>query len=112
MDAYRAKTTKTEDRGIPPPKSPRSSGQELPLVGFRIHGPGIVDCDAINAVAGGNLPVESSAELPNPSAAQPLRKLSVLMPIHNERGTLPAIVRRVLASPVELQIELVAVDDG
>lgn len=41
----------------------------------------------------------------------PFRKLSVLMPIYNERWTLAEIVRRVLASPVELEIELVAVDD-
>ena len=40
-----------------------------------------------------------------------LRKLSVLMPIYNERWTLAEIVNRVLASPVELELELVAVDD-
>ncbi|MBX3413390.1 MAG: glycosyltransferase [Pirellulales bacterium] len=35
----------------------------------------------------------------------------MLMPIYNERWTLAEIVRRVLASPVDLEIELVAVDD-
>ena len=40
------------------------------------------------------------------------RKLSVLMPVYNERWTLEEIVRRVLRSPVPLEIELVAVDDG
>lgn len=39
------------------------------------------------------------------------RKLSVLMPVYNERWTLRAIVDRVLASPVPLEIELVIVDD-
>jgi len=46
-----------------------------------------------------------------PSASsQPL--LSVLMPVYNESRTLRTIVRRVLASPVGLPIELVCVDDG
>ena len=40
-----------------------------------------------------------------------LQRLSVLMPIYNERRTLPEIVQRVLRSPVSLEIELVAVDD-
>jgi hypothetical protein len=39
------------------------------------------------------------------------RKLSVLMPVYNERWTLTAIVRRVLAAPVPLELELVVVDD-
>jgi glycosyltransferase involved in cell wall biosynthesis len=42
--------------------------------------------------------------------SQPL--LSVLMPVYNESRTLRTIVRRVLASPVALPIELVCVDDG
>jgi glycosyltransferase involved in cell wall biosynthesis len=37
--------------------------------------------------------------------------LSVLMPIFNERPTLAEIVRRVFQAPVELAIELIAVDD-
>jgi SAM-dependent methyltransferase len=40
------------------------------------------------------------------------RKLSVLMPIYNERWTLKEIIRRVLQAPVPLDIELIAVDDG
>lgn len=40
-----------------------------------------------------------------------LRTLSVLMPIYNERWTLREIVRRVLESPVPMEIELLAVDD-
>ena len=48
---------------------------------------------------------------PEPSPTpQPL--LSVLMPVYNESRTLRTIVRRVLASPVALPIELVCVDDG
>src|SRR6266568_2942889 len=47
----------------------------------------------------------------SPSAsAAPL--LSVLMPVYNEARTLRTIVRRVLASPVGLPMELVCVDDG
>ncbi len=42
----------------------------------------------------------------------PFRKLSVLMPIYNESRTLRTIVRRVLQSPVGLDVELIAVDDG
>ena len=45
---------------------------------------------------------------PQPS----LKKLSVLMPVYNERWTLAEIVSRVLASPTSLEIELVIVDDG
>src|SRR6516164_3487109 len=37
-------------------------------------------------------------------------KLSVVMPIYNERATLRAVVERVLAVPLE--IELLCVDDG
>jgi glycosyltransferase involved in cell wall biosynthesis len=42
----------------------------------------------------------------------PTMKLSVLMPVYNEARTLRTIVPRVLASPVDLEVELVAVDDG
>lgn len=38
--------------------------------------------------------------------------LSVLMPVYNEARTLRTIVARVLASPVDMDIELLAVDDG
>jgi glycosyltransferase involved in cell wall biosynthesis len=37
-------------------------------------------------------------------------KLSVVMPVYNERGTLREVVQRVLAVPVDL--ELICVDDG
>lgn len=40
-----------------------------------------------------------------------LKKLSVLMPVYNECRTLREIVRRVLASPVAIDLELVVVDD-
>src|SRR5690606_7138432 len=39
-------------------------------------------------------------------------KLSVLMPVYNESRTLRTIVGRVLSSPIDLDIEIVAVDDG
>ncbi|MBL9123912.1 MAG: glycosyltransferase [Planctomycetaceae bacterium] len=40
-----------------------------------------------------------------------LGKLSVLMPIYNERWTLRLIIARVLQSPIPIDLELVAVDD-
>src|SRR4051794_3078417 len=46
------------------------------------------------------------------ASAPPATLLSVLMPLYNERRTLRAIVRRVLAAPVSVPIELVIVDDG
>src|SRR6266849_9125656 len=39
-----------------------------------------------------------------------LMKLSVVMPVYNERATLRAVIERVLAVPLE--IELLCVDDG
>jgi glycosyltransferase involved in cell wall biosynthesis len=49
-----------------------------------------------------------------PGTDQPLQftKLSVLMPVFNERATLAEIVQRVLAAPIDLAIELIPVDDG
>ena len=44
--------------------------------------------------------------------AADFRKLSVLMPIYNERHTLPAILAKVLDVPLDLAIEIIAVDDG
>jgi glycosyltransferase involved in cell wall biosynthesis len=45
-------------------------------------------------------------------AHTPPKLLSVLMPVYNERRTLRTIVRRVLESPTQLPLELIAVDDG
>lgn len=45
------------------------------------------------------------------SSDNPMKKLSVLMPVYNEARTLRTIVARVLASPIDLEIELVCVDD-
>ncbi|MFH1923322.1 MAG: glycosyltransferase family 2 protein [Planctomycetota bacterium] len=44
-------------------------------------------------------------------STRPLEKLSVIMPVFNERGSLQEIVERVLRSAVPLEMELVAVDD-
>ncbi|MFZ5830014.1 MAG: glycosyltransferase [Planctomycetota bacterium] len=41
-----------------------------------------------------------------------VRKLSVMMPIFNERWTLEQIIQRVLSAPVSVPIELLAVDDA
>ncbi|HLF41911.1 MAG TPA: glycosyltransferase [Acidimicrobiia bacterium] len=40
-----------------------------------------------------------------------MNKLSVFMPVFNEARTLRTIVGRVLASPIDLEIELICVDD-
>jgi glycosyltransferase involved in cell wall biosynthesis len=49
--------------------------------------------------------------MPEPTTpSQPL--LSILIPVYNEARTLRTIIRRVLASPVGLPMELVCVDDG
>ena len=49
----------------------------------------------------------------NPTSdLQPIRKLSVLIPLYNERWTLATIIRRVLAVPLDLELELIVVDDG
>jgi glycosyltransferase involved in cell wall biosynthesis len=50
----------------------------------------------------------------SPMTAPPdaFRRLSVLMPVYNEARTLRRIVAAVLASPVDLEIELVCVDDA
>ncbi len=40
-----------------------------------------------------------------------MKTLSVLMPVYDESRTLRTIVKRVLDSPVDMEIELVAVDD-
>ncbi len=44
--------------------------------------------------------------------AAEFHKLSVLIPVYNERHTLPAIIARVLDVPLDLAIEIIAVDDG
>ena len=49
-----------------------------------------------------------STSRPAPIPADPL--LSVVMPVYNERTTVEAIIRRVLAVPVRIQ--LIVVDDG
>ena len=43
---------------------------------------------------------------------EPMKTLSVLMPVYNEARTIRTIVERVLAAPVDLDVELIAVDDG
>jgi glycosyltransferase involved in cell wall biosynthesis len=48
----------------------------------------------------------------DPQTGEVYTLLSVLMPVYNEVRTLRAIVKRVLASPVQMPIELVCVDDA
>ena len=45
-----------------------------------------------------------------PLGPDTVMRLSVVMPVFNERGSIAEIVSRVLASPVDL--ELICVDDG
>jgi glycosyltransferase involved in cell wall biosynthesis len=45
-------------------------------------------------------------------AAVQFKKLSVLMPLYNERWTLATIIGRVLTVPLDLELELIVVDDG
>ncbi len=40
------------------------------------------------------------------------QKLSVLMPVFNEEATVSRAIRRVLRSPITLDLEIIAVDDG
>ncbi len=40
------------------------------------------------------------------------RTLSVIVPVYNERNTLPEVVRRMRRAEVPLQVEVVIVDDG
>jgi glycosyltransferase involved in cell wall biosynthesis len=41
-----------------------------------------------------------------------INKLSVLMPLYNERWTVAEIISRVLAVPLQMDVEVVVVDDG
>ena len=48
----------------------------------------------------------------NQAAAAAIRRLSVLIPLYNERWTLATIIHRVLAVPLDLELELIVVNDG
>jgi glycosyltransferase involved in cell wall biosynthesis len=56
--------------------------------------------------------MSSIAENHAAAPAAAVKKLSVLMPLYNERWTLATIIRRVLAVPLDLELELIVVDDG
>lgn len=66
----------------------------------------------MTASDGGTIAPDSSPERASVAVATPAPVLSIVMPIFNERRTLRSIVGRVLASPVSVPMELVAVDDG
>ncbi len=55
---------------------------------------------------------QESATLTASPIRPPLKKLSVLMPVYNERWTIEEIVSRVLDVCVPLDLELIIVDDG
>ena len=58
------------------------------------------------------MPSDSDSASPRNSREEPLRKLSVLVPVFNERATVRELIARVLAAPVPLDVEIVVVDDG
>ncbi len=53
-----------------------------------------------------------ASSVAGPHERQQWQKLSVLVPVYNERWTLATILRRVLAVPLDLDRELIVVDDG
>src|SRR5271156_366538 len=53
---------------------------------------------------------QASPSANTPSYSGAFMKVSVIMPVYNERNTLRLVVERVLAVPLEL--ELICVDDG
>src|SRR5688572_14462977 len=57
--------------------------------------------------------LSKSAQTPaTVTAASRLRRLTVLMPVYNERRLLASIVRRVRDVQLPLELQLVAVDNG
>src|SRR5262245_279192 len=121
-DGKGKRSMQSSDRGLAEPAWPREGANGraagLPAVGHRLQGSDIVDYAALFGEMDGNGEGSGIVGTWHPPAEAPgrdlpaFRKLSVLMPIFNERWTLAQIVSRVLASPVGLEIELVAVDDG
>ena len=55
---------------------------------------------------------DMSTESSQPKARGSFSKLSILMPVYNERWTLQEIVRRVFQAELPIDVELIAVDDG
>jgi SAM-dependent methyltransferase len=68
--------------------------------------------DSVKSFEMAGFPPSLSAGAQPQKARRNLKKLSVLMPVFNERFTLHDICQRVLSSPVPLEIELVVVDDA
>ena len=58
------------------------------------------------------LPIDSANVSPARPKRDKMEKLSVLMPVYNERWTLREIVRGCSRRRLALEIELIAVDDG
>ena len=56
--------------------------------------------------------IEPAHELTSGRLPAECSKLSVLMPVYNERWTVETVVRRVLSANIPLELELIAVDDG
>ena len=56
--------------------------------------------------------VSASQQLVHGQVPFTIYKLSVLMPVYNERWTVETVVHRVLSTGLPLEIELIVVDDG
>src|SRR6185312_10818219 len=56
------------------------------------------------------MPIIASRKFATDSA-RPLRRLSIVLPVYNEKGSIAAIIERVLRSATPLEHELVIVDD-
>jgi glycosyltransferase involved in cell wall biosynthesis len=59
-----------------------------------------------------NLQPTSSPAVPVGSVSSTITKLSVLVPIYNERWTIADCLRRLVSVPFGLELEIIAVDDG
>jgi glycosyltransferase involved in cell wall biosynthesis len=48
----------------------------------------------------------------SPPATPPARRLTVLIPVYNERATIEELIRRVLDAPLSIEKEVLVADDG
>lgn len=69
---------------------------------------------APNAPSHRSQPMADTAKRPGivAGSAQKFEKLSIIVPVYNERWSLAEVIRRVLDSPVALDKEVIIVDDG
>lgn len=87
---------------LPIDRPAASAGREVAGASLSLHQPPAEAGDIVNDVPTGH----GTGSVPTT-----VKKLSVLMPIYNERWTLREILARVLESPVDIELEVIAVDD-